>query len=219
ASGFGQFRNQPLVAQTESSFQQTAISLAPLQQQYGVTDEQIQKLNVDSAQLATIWGVTQPQAASVLQEVIRGNVQAGAQFNLNLVDQQGRIRGLNATYQELVQAMGPVAATQAVFAQVQQQVNQQITNFQPTEQEQQLIALNKAWTDFQSNLASVATGPITKFLTDINSLLSDMSRFLNTVAPQLQSVTGGSGTAPSVAAPQQGSSPAGAVAGAVAGGT
>lgn len=175
--GFAQFQNAPLVAQTQSSYQQTAASLAPLTSQYQITNDQVQQLTTSSAQLATIWGVTQPQAAQVLEQVIRGNVQVGQQLNLNLVDQYGRIQGLGVSYQELASVIGPAAASQRVFAEAQQAVNQQVSEFQALapQEAQQLVQLSQAQAQFKASLATAATGPVTSVLTDTTDLLNQIN--------------------------------------------
>lgn len=152
------FTNNPTTKGTTAEFQSAAASAAPLAAQFGLSKAQILELTTAEGQLARLHGIELPAASQVLQSVLRGNVEAGQQLDLELTDQYGVLKNVGLTWQQLVAAQGPAAATATLLAQVQGDVNRQMQNSAATITPgvQALDNLSSAWDRYRSTLAKNA---------------------------------------------------------------
>lgn len=148
---------------SSTEYLQTAASVAPIAQQYKLTNDQVQKLIISEGQLARIHGVDLPQAAQVLNQVLRGNLEAGQSLDLVLTDQYGIIKNVGLTYQQLVQAVGPAAATSTILAQAQKEISTQTENASRNidETASAMDRFGKAGDALKTSLANLAKTPVT----------------------------------------------------------
>lgn len=119
------FTADPSTRGTAQEFLQTVAALHSLTQEYGLTQQQALQLATASGQLARIHGVELPVAARAVQAAMQGNTEALSQFGISLVDSVGHIRGVGASYQELVDISGRTRADQILFQNVLKGVTDQ----------------------------------------------------------------------------------------------
>lgn len=101
----------------QQQFTQAFQTAQTLSQQYGLTTRQIEQVVTASGRLARIHGVDLVQAESAVQSAIQGNTGALDQFGISLTDASGNIRGVGASYQQLVDVSGRAQATQTLLRQ------------------------------------------------------------------------------------------------------
>lgn len=175
--GAAAFAANPLTKGTQAEYQQTVASLAPLADQYQLTTAQVQQLTVASGELARLHGVELPQAMGVMQSVLRGNLEAGQALDLQLTTQFGIIKGVGLTWQQLVEAQGPAAATATLLAAAQAEVDRQLAN-NAQHADSTVTAfdkLDKAWTGLRNQLAQGAVVPVTVVVTTLTKILNDVT--------------------------------------------
>jgi hypothetical protein len=161
--GADQFARNPLTRGSRTEYLETAGAIAPLANQFALTNTQVQNLITNEGLLARIHGVELPQAGAILQQVLRGNLEAGQALDLEIVNQYGAIKGIGLTYQELAQAVGPAAATQRLLAVVQQDVNRQLAANASTADDttKAMDRLGKSVDNLKTHLADISRTPFT----------------------------------------------------------
>jgi hypothetical protein len=122
------FTANPQTRGSEQDYLAAAASLHGLSAEYGLSTEQVGRLATAAGQLARIHNTELAPAVQAVQGVLRGNVEAGQQYGITLTDEYGRIRGLGATYEQLVGIYGRARAEQILYQQVLQQTAAQQSN-------------------------------------------------------------------------------------------
>lgn len=178
------FANNPTTKGTTAEFQGAAASAAPLAAQFDLSKGQILDLVTAEGQLARLHGIELPAASQILQSVLRGNVDAGQQLDLELTNQYGVLKNVGLTWDQLVQAQGPAAARATLLAQVQADVNRQMQNstatIDPTVAA--LDRLSKAWDKAKSSAASYTAPVVGGIANAAAGLLENPGGIANTVA-------------------------------------
>lgn len=125
----------PSTRGTQAQFSQAAVGMRELTAAYGLNDQQVQMLLRDAGQLARIHGTDLPTAAKALQSVMMGNTSAAASFGVALTDEMGRLRGVGASYEELVAISGRSRAEAVLLAKTHEAVAAQQTDAAKTSDE------------------------------------------------------------------------------------
>lgn len=174
------FAADPLARGSRAEFQTAVASQAPLAAQYQLTTDQVQQLTLAEGQLAQIHGVELPQATQVFTAVLQGNIQAGQALGLQLTDENGRIKSVGLSFEELTASVGRVRAEQILLGAIQQDVDRQLKNNaeSSTDLTRSLDVLDKSLTNVKNSFASAAAGPTTGAAKELSSLANQVSGFL-----------------------------------------
>lgn len=164
-AGASAFAANPLTKGTTTEYQQTIAALAPLAAQYKLTTDQVRQFGTASGELARINGVELPQAGQVLQQVLRGNLEAGQALDLQLTNEYGIIKGVGFTWEQLVQSQGPAAARATLLAAVLADTSRQTANSAKSADDavQSYDRLGKAFDTFKTAADNAAKGPVGAF--------------------------------------------------------
>jgi hypothetical protein len=122
------FVSDPTTRGTQAEFIQSVAGMRSLTSAYGLNLGQVEQLVTASGQLARLQGVDLPTAAKALDAVMRGQTSAAEGLGITLTDQVGRLRGLGASYDELVEISGRTRAEQLLLSTTIQAVRAQQEN-------------------------------------------------------------------------------------------
>ena len=98
-------------------FLESANSLSRFTQSGALSVQQMQQVITAAGELARIHGTDLAPAVNAFAGALQGDAGALSRYGIQLTDTSGRIRGLGATYDELVQISGKARADQLVFSQ------------------------------------------------------------------------------------------------------
>lgn len=164
----------PSTRGTEAQFLQGAAGMRELTTAYGLNDQQVQQLMHDAGELARIHGVDLPTAGKALEAVMMGNTSAAASLGVTLTDEQGRLRGAGASYEELVAISGRARAEAILFAKAHEAVATEQRNAAKTSDDLATAfdRLARAAENSKAALGGAAKGPVAGGSNALADLLS-----------------------------------------------
>lgn len=138
-----------------SDIQNSIASLKPLQDQLGLTKDDLDALITDAAKLADIHNIPLTEASAALSQALQGNASAVDKLGLSLSDTVVAQQYLNGKYAVTFQLLGPVeqaAARLAVAtAQVGKQSKDTADEINPLQRETR--DLGAVWEEFNSKVS------------------------------------------------------------------
>src|SRR5262252_7740357 len=167
------FQAAPGTTGSAAQFLQSATALNQFATSAGISVEQTQQLIGAAGRLAQLHHTDLAPALAAVVGAVHGNTEALADYGVVLTDSSGRIKGLNATYGELVDAVGKAKAEQLLAKVVINDTGEEAKNAAPKVHDlaDAMDRLGKVGQGAQTGAGEAVKGPLTDFLTTLATIL------------------------------------------------